>query len=128
MPTPPELNEKFRSQAERTAARAELRHLGYRLREVIAAADGVRAAPPWLTAELSKPLRDHIESADELLERYRNVFADALQALDGALTRADNNQLDDCLRAASYLARRLLATLLDCPASEVSQRIPAGPD
>ncbi len=126
MPIPPELNEEFRSQAERMAAQAELRRLGYHLREVIDAADGFRVAPAWLTAELSKPLRGHVESADERLARYRNVFADELQALSDALSSADDDALDDdSLRAARYLARRLLATLLDCSASEVSDRIPS---
>ncbi len=129
MPTPPELSEEFRSQAERTAARAELRRLGYHLREVMAAADGVGTVPPWLTAELRKPIRGHLEPADERLARYRNVFADELQALDDPLVRADNNQLDDySLRAARYLARRLLSTLLDCPSSEVVHRLPTEVD
>ncbi|HVB41133.1 MAG TPA: hypothetical protein VNF47_00325 [Streptosporangiaceae bacterium] len=128
MPTPPELNEEFRSQAERTAAQAELRRLGYHLREVMTAADGAGSVPPWLTDELRKPLRGHVESPGERLARYRNVFADELQALDDALVSADNNQLDDySLRAARYLARRLLATLLDCPSSEVTHRLPARP-
>src|SRR5260370_18703747 len=129
MATAPELNEEFRSQAERAAARAELRRLGYHLREVMAAADGAGAVPAWLTAELRKPLRGHIESADERLARYRSVFAYEVQALNEALVTADHNQLDDySLRAARHLARRLLATLLDCPSSEVTHRLPAGPD
>jgi len=127
MPTPPELEGDFRSPAERAAARAELRRLGHFLRDVIAAARGAAVTPPWLTAELGKPLRGHVESPDERLARYYTVFGDELLALEDALSVEEDNHLDDeSLRAARYLARRLLATLLDCPAGEVSQHLPAG--
>lgn len=127
MPTPPEHTGQFRSPAERAAARAEFRRLGHFLRDVIAAASGTAAAPPWLAAELGKPLRGHVESPDERLARYHTVFSDELQALEDALSAEDNNHLDDDSRhAAGYLARRLLAALLNCPPDEVSQHLPAG--
>lgn len=128
MLTPPELNQQFSSPAERAAAQAELRRLGKFLREVIAAASGAAPVPGWLAAELQKPLRGHREPPDERLARYYNVFGDELQAIDDVLSSGSEIRLDDdSLRAARYLARRLLATLLDCPPSEVSQRLPAMP-
>ena len=128
MPTPPELNQQFSSPDDRAAAQAELQRLGEFLREIIAAASGRIPIPGWLAAELRKPLRGHRESPDERLARYHNVFSDELQALDDTLPRGSENRLDDdSLRAARYLARRLLAALLDCPPSEVSQRLPVTP-
>jgi hypothetical protein len=128
MLTPPELNQQFSSPAERAAARAELQRLGEFLREVIAAASGAAPVPGWLAAELQKPLRGHREPPGERLARYHNVFSDELQAIDDALSSGSEIRLDDAsLRAARYLARHLLATLLDCPPSEVSQRLPAMP-
>lgn len=128
MPTPPELNQRFTSPAERAAARDELRRLGKFLREVIAAADGTAPVPGWLAAELGKPLHGHREQPGERLARYRNVFGDELQTIKDTVSGRDENRLDDeSLRAARYLARRLLAALLGCPPSEVSQRLPAGP-
>jgi hypothetical protein len=98
------------------------------LREVIASADGAAPVPGWLAAELRNPLRGHREPPDERLARYRNVFGDELQAIKDTLSSGDESRLDDeSLRAARYLARRLLATLLDCPPSEVSQRLPMSP-
>lgn len=128
MLTPPELNQPFPSPAERAAAHAELQRLGEFLREVVAAADGSAPVPGWLAAELARPLRGRTESARARLGRYRTVFSDELQALDDALSNDTDKPLDDdSLRAGGYLARRLLASLLDCPASEVSQRLPASP-
>ncbi|MGO9078604.1 MAG: hypothetical protein ACLQDY_06125 [Streptosporangiaceae bacterium] len=128
MPNPPELNQQFSSPAERAAARNELQRLGKFLREVIAAADGAAPVPGWLAAELQKPLRGHREPPGERLARYHNVFSDELQAIDDTLSGGSEIRLDDdSLRAARYLARRLLAALLDCPPSEVSQRLPAMP-
>jgi len=128
MPTPPELNQQFSSPAERAAAQAELQRLGEFLREIITAASGTAPVPGWLAAELRKPLRGHREPPGQWLARYHNVFSDELQAIDDTLSGGSENRLDDdSLRAARYLARRLLATLLDCPPSEVSQRLPATP-
>jgi hypothetical protein len=127
MPTPPEHEGEFRSPAERAAARAELRRLGHFLRDVIAAASGTAVTPPWLAAQLGKPLRGHAESPDERLAMYHTVFSDELLALQDALSDEDDHHLDDdSLRAASYLARRLLAVLLDCPPGEVTHHLPAG--
>jgi hypothetical protein len=126
MRTPPELSQQFSSPADRAAAQAELQRLGGFLGEVVAAARGAAPIHGWLAAELRKPLRGHRESPDERLARYRTVFGDELQALDDVLSSGTENRLDDdSLRAARYLARRLLATLLDCPAGEVSQRLPS---
>lgn len=98
------------------------------MREVIAAASGRIPVPGWLDAELRKPLHGHLEAPDERLARYRNVFGDELQAVDDALSSGSETRLDDdSLRAARYLARRLLAALLNCPPSEVSQRLPMRP-
>jgi hypothetical protein len=128
MLTPPELNQQFSSPAERAAAQAELQRLGEFLREVVAAASGMAPVPGWLAAELQRPLRGHGEPPGERLTRYRTVFGDELQALDDVLSSETENRLDDdSLRAARYLARPLLATLLDCPPIEVSQRLPARP-
>lgn len=127
MLTPPELHQQFSSPAERAAARAELRRLGEFLRAVGAAASGTVPVPDWLAAELQRPLR-HSEPPGERLARYQALFGDELQALDDALAIESENRLDDdSLRAARYLARRLLATLLDCLPSEISQRLPARP-
>jgi hypothetical protein len=128
MLTPPELNQQFSSPAERVATQAEVHRLGEFLREVVAAADGTAPSPGWLAAELQRPLRGHSEPPGERLARYLTVFSDELQALDDVISSEPENRLDDdSLRAARYLARRLLATLLDCPPSEVSQRLPARP-
>ncbi|HUY51260.1 MAG TPA: hypothetical protein VMV92_37075 [Streptosporangiaceae bacterium] len=128
MLTPSELNQQFSSPADRAAAQAELQRLGAFLREVVAAASGTAPVPGWLAAELQKPLRGHREPPGERLARYHTVFRDELQAIDDTLSSESQNRLDDdSLRAARYLARRLLATLLDCPPREVSQRLPATP-
>jgi hypothetical protein len=128
MLTPPELNQQFSSPAERAAAQAELQQLGQFLREVIAAASGTAPVPDWLAAELRKPLRGYRESPDARLARYHTVFGDELQAIDDTLRSGSENRLDDdSLRAARYLARRLLAALLDCPPGEVAQRLPTRP-
>lgn len=128
MLTPPELNQQFSSPAERAAAQAELQRLGEFLREVVAAASGTAPVPGWLAAELQRPLHGHSEPPAERLARYHTVFGDELHALDDVLSSETENRLDDdSLRAARYLARRLLATLLDCPPSEVSHRLPARP-
>ena len=128
MLTPPELNQQFSSPAERAAAQAELQRLGGFLREVVAAASGTAPIPSWLAAELQRPFHGHSESPGERLARYHTVFGDELHALDDVLSSETENRLDDhSLRAARYLARRLLATLLDCPPSEVSQRLSARP-
>ena len=128
MLTPPELNQQFSSPAERAAAQDELQWLGEFLREVVAAASGTAPVPGWLAAELQRPLQGQSEPPGERLARYHTVFGDELHALDDALSSETENRLDDdSLRAARYLARRLLATLLDCPPSEVSQRLPARP-
>lgn len=128
MPTSPELNQQFASPAERAAAQDELQRLGEFLREVIAAADGTAPVPGWLAVELRKPLRGHRELPDERLARYHNVFGDELQTIKDTVSGGDESRLDDeSLRAARYLARRLLAALLDCPLSEVSQRLPMRP-
>lgn len=128
MLTPPELNQQFASPGERAAAQAELQWLGEFLREVIAAANGTAPVPGWLAAELRKPLSGHREPPDARLARYHTVFSDELQAIDDALrSRSENRLDDDSLRAARYLARRLLAALLDCPSTEVAQRLPARP-
>lgn len=128
MPTPPELNQQFASPAERAAARDELQRLGEFLREVIAAADGTAPVPGWLAAELRKPLHGHREPPGERLARYHTVFSDELQTIKDTVSGGNESRLDDeSLRAARYLARRLLAALLDCPPSEVSLRLPASP-
>jgi len=122
------LNQQFSSPAERAAAQDELQWLGEFLREVVAAASGTAPIPGWLAAEIQKPLHGHNKPPGERLARYHNVFSDELQAIDDVLSSETENRLDDdSLRAARYLARRLLATLLDCPPSEVSQRLPARP-
>jgi hypothetical protein len=126
MPGPPDLGDNFRSAAERAAAQAEVRQLGLHLREVMAAADGTGPIPGWLDAELGKPLRGHVEPPEVRLARYRAVFGDELQAFDEALTSEENGHLDDdSLRAARYLARRLLGALLDCVPEDVHDRLPA---
>ncbi|MGH3276455.1 MAG: hypothetical protein ACRDNZ_19270 [Streptosporangiaceae bacterium] len=128
MPTPPELHQQFLTPAEREAAWAELQRLGEFLREVIAAASGTAPVPGWLVDELRKPLRGVREPPAERLTRYHNVFSDEVQAIDDTLSGGSESRLDDdSLRAARYLARRLLAALLDCPPSEVSQRLPKRP-
>ena len=62
----------------------------------------------------------HPDTADAVLQKV-------LRKQDTA-SGGDESRLDDAsLRAARYLARRLLAALLDCPPGEVPQRLPTNP-
>jgi hypothetical protein len=122
MPSPPEIAKPFANPMERDTARADFRQFGGLLESVMTAASG-GPIPTWLNAELSKPLRGFRESPQDRLNRYRIVFAEELQAAAEALEAERQNQLDDSLlRAANYLAQRLLASLLDCGLDEVAAR------
>jgi hypothetical protein len=119
MPSPPEISKPFANSTERDTARATFLQLGGLLENVLTAASG-GPIPTWLNAELSKPLR---EPPQDRLGRYRIVFAEELQAAADALEAERQNRLDDsALRAANYLAQRLLASLLDCAIDEVATR------
>lgn len=122
MPSPPEITKPFANSTERDAARATFLQLGGLLEDVMTAGRG-GPIPPWLNAELSKPLRGFREAPQDRLDRYRIVFAEELQAAADALEVERQNRLDDsALRAASYLVQRLLASLLDCGIDEVAGR------
>lgn len=122
MPKPPELGKPFANATERAQARSNFLRLGSLLEQVTAAASG-SPIPTWLDAELSKPLRGFREPPERRLNRYHAVFADELHALTDALDAQRRNRLDDsALRAANYLAQRLLASLLDCRIDELPAR------
>lgn len=122
MPSALEITKPFANSTERATARATFLQLGGLLEDVMAAASA-GPIPTWLTAELSKPLRGFREAPQDRLDRYRIVFAEELQAATDALEAERHNRLDDsALRAASYLAQRLLASLLDCGIDEVATR------
>ncbi|MHB8450868.1 MAG: hypothetical protein ACYDAQ_10540 [Mycobacteriales bacterium] len=122
MPSPPEITKPFANPMERDTARAAFLQLGGLLEDVMTAASG-GPITIWLNAELSKPLRGLREPPQDRLNRYRIVFAEELQAAADALEAERQNRLDDsALRAANYLAQRLLASLLDCGLDEVATR------
>jgi hypothetical protein len=124
MPNPPEIDKPFASSDERRAANADFIWLGELVQQVISAPQD--AMPAWLAAELAKPMRGINESKQIRLERYRLVFAEELAALWDAVTSERQRGLDDAsLRAALYLAQRLLASLLDCPIGELRERLPS---
>lgn len=122
---PPDIDKPFASANERAEARADFVQLGELVQQVVSATEGV--TPAWLGMELAKPLRGVRESPQDRLNRYGVIFAEELSTLKEALARERQRELGDAsLRAARYLAQRLLASLFDCPVGELHDRLPSG--
>ena len=123
---PRELSMPYASPAEKASDWQRLLQRAGTLRELAAlgdvpeeqwphaeAVDSLRAAPPITS-----------ETVSQRLNRWRDVFADELSALERAVSAASQlggyaNLADIDLRSAVYLAGRLLATLYDVPISEI---------
>lgn len=126
MPTPPEIEKPFATPDERRAAHAEFIRLGELVQQINSLPDEV-PSPAWLAAQLDAPLLGIQESVPDRLKRFRELFTDEMAAVGEAVDSERHRALDDAsLRAALYLARRLLASLIDCPIAELRDRLAGG--